>query len=262
MEVIRSRQDVVKSHPAQGSKKDQIVAKTCDVDELSPLQLKRMYQVFSKYYSHHSEVQFIDDLMEKSAVILLLDKINQSIQGFSTILKFHSSDKAMPYIGLYSGDTVLEAEYWGSPALGKEFLKYLWKQKIKSPFRPVYWFLISKGYKTYLLMANNFDEHFPRYELETPQQHKKIMQGFYKNKFSQSYQPGSGLIVPQTSSCRLKADVACIEEDLLKNPRIQFFQEKNPGWQQGHELCCIAKMTYFMPFKYSLKKLMKKKRKK
>ena len=67
----------------------------------------------------------------------------------------------------------LNKQFWGSPALGIQFLIYLWKLKIKSITRPVYWFLISKGYKTYLLMANNFSEHYPRFEKSTPTFEKK-----------------------------------------------------------------------------------------
>jgi hypothetical protein len=31
----------------------------------------------------------------------------------------------------------------------------------------------------------------------------------------------------------------------------------NPGWRNGDELACIARMTFSMPFKYALKKALK-----
>ena len=35
------------------------------------------------------------------------------------------------------------------------------KLRIKYPFNELYWLLISKGYKTYLLLANNYYVYYP-----------------------------------------------------------------------------------------------------
>jgi len=42
------------------------------------------------------------------------------------------------------------------------FAKHLLLAKIRTPGRRVYWFLISKGYKTYLLLARTFLGFLPR----------------------------------------------------------------------------------------------------
>jgi hypothetical protein len=82
------------------------------------------------------------------------------------------------------------------------------------------------------------------------------MDDFYSKKFPHLYDPNSGLICHDGESCALKEQVADITPDLLTEPRIKFFQEKNPHWQRGEELTCIAKMTFWMPLKYLLKKLL------
>lgn len=222
-------------------------------------QKKQMYDLFCHYYENHSFEQFLMDLSEKNDVILLQEKKTQTIQGFSTILKKEIIIEGKKTWAVFSGDTVLNKTFWGSPALGIQFLTYLWKLKIKCLNRPVYWFLISKGYKTYLLMANNFAQHYPRFEIPTPDFEKKLMKEFYSSKFSKSYLAEKDLIVPQKDSCKLKISVADISNELLKNPRIAFFQNRNPDWQKGSELCCIAKMSLLLPLHYSLKKFFKKK---
>ena len=237
--------------------KNKLVALVINPKMIDSSELARMYHLFSQYYEGHPYEIFIRDLYEKDDVILLRDSQSKEIQGFSTILKVKIEKDNKTYYGIYSGDTVVANEYWGSPALGVMFLKYLWMQKIKNPFRPLYWFLISKGYKTYLLMANNFNVHYPRFEEHTNPHHQELMDSFYSGKFSEKYKGAENLIVPSGETCHLKTDIADIHCNMLELPRVKFFQDKNPKWQEGTELCCIAEMSITMPPKYMLKKMIK-----
>lgn len=238
----------------------ELLASTVRVKKIKRFEIERMYELFSDYYENHTIETFEHDLYEKNHVILLKDKQDGSIQGFSTLLRVPLKKFGKKVIGVYSGDTILNKEYWGSPALGIEFLKYLWMLKVKRPGTAVYWFLISKGYKTYLLMARNFATHYPRYEMDTPEVYKNLMSDFYSKKFGSDYHAEKDLIIHEGRSCALKEHVADITPDLLKDPKIAFFQKKNSGWTSGHELACIARMTYWMPFKYIIKKTLKGKR--
>jgi hypothetical protein len=238
-----------------------LIAVTVRVKKIKRHEIERMYELFSEYYANHTLQTFEHDLFEKNHVILLRDKKNGSLQGFSTLLRVPLKKSGKSVLGVYSGDTVINKEYWGSPALGIEFLKYLWKLKVKRPTTPVYWFLISKGYKTYLLMANNFSTHYPRYENEIPKEYQSLMSDFYSMKFKENYSSATGLIHYKGKACALKEHVADITPELMKDPRVAFFQEKNPHWSEGDELACIAKMTFMMPFKYAFKKAMKERKK-
>lgn len=232
----------------------QLVATTVRVKKVKREDIERMYKLFSEYYDNHTLQTFEHDLYEKNHVILLRDKKDKSLQGFSTLLRVPLKKSGKNVLGVYSGDTVINKDYWGSGALGIEFLKYLWKLKMKRPGTAVYWFLISKGYKTYLLMAKNFAHHYPRYDQEIPPEYKTLMNEFYGKKFGEHYNPETGIISYEGKSCALKEHVADITPDLLSNPRVAFFQQQNPKWADGHELTCIAKMTVWMPFKYAIKK--------
>ncbi len=234
-------------------------AELAAVGRLTDCQKIEMFSVFAKYYEAVEFDIFLSDLREKNDVILLL--AGKKIVGFSTLLCREMIVQGKKVLGVYSGDTILEKEYWGSSALGKKFLKYLWLKKLARPGTPVYWFLISKGYKTYLLMANNFANHYPRMESETPSFEKELMNTFYGERFAKKYIPEKGVIAMPEDSCRLKEAVAPITEELKREvPRVAFFESNNPKWASGHELACIAEMSALMPFKYSLKKMMKTKK--
>ncbi len=227
-------------------------------DSLTQTDISQMHHLFCSYYENHSRERFQQDLFEKNHVILLRDNKSQKIQGFSTLLRVKIATARGAATGVFSGDTVVAKEYWGSAALGLAFLKYLWFEKIKNPMQPLYWFLISKGFKTYLLMANNFSRHYPRYESSTPEHYQQIMDEFYSEKFGSAYDAKSGLIVPDGPSCQLKGEVAPITPEISRLPRVAFFASRNKRWSEGVELVCMAEMNMLMPLKYGIKKLWKK----
>ena len=207
-----------------------------------------------QYYDEMSWERFEKDLASKDDVILLFGKGSDEIKGFSTLKNIDVLVQGRKIRGLFSGDTVVDREYWGQRVLGRAFLKYLFMQKLKSPFTPFYWMLITKGFKTYLLLANNFPEHYPRYEHATPSQPQAVLDHLSESLFGACYDKDTGLIEFTESLGQLKpgiADVPC--DAALENPRIQFFATQNPRWAEGTELSCIARMTWTMPVYYALK---------
>lgn len=257
-EVSSSSQNPALPLVLRAPPKPQVYAKIRSVESLTSLEIERMFQLMQLYYENVHKEQFKLDLLEKDHTILLHDRKTKAIQGFSTLLQVPMTVNQKQILGVYSGDTVLNKSYWGTAALGIAFLKYLWRLKAVNFTKPVYWLLISKGYKTYLLMANNFTTHYPRYEAETPIYFKNVMKTFYRKKFAASYLPDLDLIRVNAPTCHLRENVAAIQKDQLRIPRVQFFQDKNPGWQNGDELTCIAEMTLLMPLTYALKKLFRR----
>lgn len=237
----------------------QLISKTLKISELDCSQVDRMYEVFQKYYFNAEKETFKKDLAEKDVVFLLLDNKDKQIQGFSTLKNMVIELHGKKYTTAFSGDTIIEKEYWGSGALGVAFLRYLLQQKLKNPFKPLYWFLISKGYKTYLLMANNFPVHYPRFEKATPEREASLIKAMGEALYEHRYDEQRGLIRFEESAKKdaLKEDVAPITIDLLKNDRISYFVKKNPEWARGDELACLAEMTFSMPIRYQMKILQK-----
>ena len=213
-----------------------------------------MFALMQRYYDEVSREQFLKDLAEKDDVILLLDEVDQQIRGFSTLVCVSVRLGNKTAYGIFSGDTVIEKDYWGQRALGKAFLRYLFIKKMQRPLQPLYWLLITKGYKTYLMMANNFVEYYPRFDRPTPPDKQELMQEFYPQLYPEEYNADKGVVIPAREACHLKAGVSAISESLLQtNPKIAFFQQANPDWQKGEELTCLARMTLWMPLQYALK---------
>ena len=215
-------------------------------------QLDAMFSLFERTYEGVTRTQFAADLAEKDHVILLADG-GGALRGFSTLRDLSVTVDGVEHRGVYSGDTVIEDGFRGTGALGRAFLWHLLVRRFRQPRVPLWWFLISKGYKTYLLMANNFPEHWPRHEAPTPPAQRALQIAFARRLFGDAYDEATNIV--RSFGPRLRAEVAPIHSGLLSNPRVAYFQAQNPGWERGDELVCVASMPWSLPLSYAWKKL-------
>lgn len=217
-----------------------------------------MFKLFSKYYDGVHLEQFRSDLKNKKKVIVIRNKAGQ-ICGFSTLTTFKITHNHREKLCIYSGDTIIDKSYWGTSALTIEFLKNIIAEKLKHPFTDVWWFLISKGYKTYLLMANNFHDYYPCYHKETPAAEAYLLKTLSNKVYPGHYNEKTGLITFEDQSHdKLKDYVAPITEQMCKeNPKISFFNFKNPNWEQGDELACIGKVSLALGVTHPIRVLIK-----
>jgi hypothetical protein len=238
-------------------KSGRLRANTVPVPQIDPATRDAMWGVFHMYYAAVTRERFDADLDEKNDVIVLRDTGDNSVQGFSTIKVYRETIDGKTCAAVYTGDTILHKEYWGQIALQKAFFLYLLKTKMKHPFMPVYWFLISKGYKTYLLMARAFPTFYPTHKGETPEYTQRVLDTLATRKFGESFDAQAGLVRFPECLGKLKHEVAPISIGELADPDIAFFEKKNPRHADGDELCCIGVIEVSLVFFYTYKLLRK-----
>lgn len=212
------------------------------VGELRPIDIREMYSLYEKYYTSVSFDLFVSDLHEKTHVLILKNKSGEWV-GFSTIFLKRFPDLTRGQF-LYSGDTVVREDFWGTKYLQKAFFYFIVKTKLKSPIEPLYWMLISKGYKTYLMMIRNFKNSWPRKEQATPWQLKRIQKEFYEKKFGSFYNAYNDLIVFDKSRGEVKGGIAVPSGEALHNSDVDFFVKRNPRYFEGQELACLAEIRW------------------
>lgn len=201
-----------------------------------------MWVLFDRIYTDVDRMRFDQDLDEKQHVILMFDQGDHSLQGFSTLREYERTIDGREVIVVYSGDTVIAPGYWGQRALHSAFVRYITLCKARHPFTPVYWFLISKGYKTYLLLSRNFPEYWPRRDMPTPEWQSTVLTSLATEKFGAAFVPERGIVRFERPMGRLREDVAPIDPEMLGDPDVRFFMEKNPGHAAGDELCCLGRV--------------------
>ena len=104
--------------------------------------------------------------------------------------------------------------------------------------------LISKGFKTYMMMRKNFGCSFPREGRHPPQLMQQIRNRFYSWKYGARCDANSGLITFERSHGAVRGQMAEPKPYQLKNLDARFFLHKNPRYMDGVELACIAKIRF------------------
>lgn len=238
------------------SKSARLKGRLLKVSDVGMADIVELFSIFERYYQNVSLEAFQRDFFEKSHVIVLQESATKKIRGFTTLKTFEVTVGGHKVLGLFSGDTVIERDFWGQSALRSAFCRVLiktWWENLWTSLgsRPCYWFLISKGYKTYLLMTNNFPTHWPRFDRSTPKFEREVIRRFAEHlypgrvvdrspaAFSERAGDVSVLKFDEGAPC-LRESVAPIREDLLKFSNVRFFESANPDWRNGHELCCLA----------------------
>lgn len=200
------------------------------------------FALFRAHYEGADQARFERDLSEKQRVILLRDRSSGALRGFSTVLHREVRVGARLATMVFSGDTVIDRSCWGQKRLQSAFAGLLFRLKLRHPGRPLYWFLISKGWRTYLLMANHFPRAVPRCDLAEPPELRAALDALAAERFGAEYDAGAGIVRYATPHERVRDGVAPVDGALLAHPHVRFFVDRNPGHAAGDELACLAQI--------------------
>lgn len=215
-----------------------IYSKFIAIDEITDSEKVQMLNLMKEFYDDVLDRAFNDDLKEKDYCIILYNE-NGSVKGFSTQKEMSIETSKKTINGIFSGDTIIHKDYWGSLELYKEFARAF----IKDGDEDFYWFLISKGYKTYKMLPLFFKDFYPNYKKRTPSFEQEIMDEFGKKNFPLDYDKNSGVIKYKGIKDKLKDGVADITERQRRDKDIKYFTQINPEHIGGDDLVCLAKLN-------------------
>jgi hypothetical protein len=202
-----------------------------------------MFALMDQHYEQMARAAFEADLDEKHWVIQLLDPETGTLCGFSTQMLLEVAAAGRPITALFSGDTIIARDRWGDSALA-----HVWGHLALSlidafPETDLYWFLISKGYRTYRFLPVFFHEFYPRHDVPTSTWAREALDALSRHKYPAQYDAAAGVVRADRSHYYLRKGVADITPERARDPHVQFFAERNPGHVWGDELCCLAPLT-------------------
>ena len=209
---------------------------------LSKDDVAAMYDLYAVYFENSSREIFEEDLAEKDYVVVLLDE-HRNTQGFSTlaILEFEFAGRGMR--ALFSGDTIISNPYWGTFALPEAWCRLAGQIKAERPDEPLYWLLISKGYRTYRYLPLFSKTYYPACETPTPPEIQDLMDFLGRFKFGDAYDAASGLVRFPQSRGQLRGSWGDVKEEARCKPEVTFFLERNPNYRNGEELVCLTELV-------------------
>jgi len=202
---------------------------------------RKMFSLMEECYLGMSWVEFNRDLAEKDEVMILSEE--GEIVGFSTLVTFDFLVGEQICTALFSGDTVVSKDKRVNIGFAKEIVSYFYQNIDLGKNTPVYWTLISKGWRTFRILPFLFREFYPNpfAKIENSRL-KEVRDAFGKHKYPKYYKERTGLIQFPTPVQRLKPrsdEAECNRDD----PYAKFFFEKNPGYLNGDELVCVAEIS-------------------
>ncbi len=212
------------------------------IEKVTQHEKEAMFSLHSKNFCNVIWDKFISDLEEKGWVIILRDAAGL-LAGFSTLQIIRLNVSGLERLFLFSGDTIIDKTYWHESNLAGSFGHFMIRLIDQNPFMPIYWFLISKGYRTYRFLPVFFERFYPACNASTPPEYSTLLNAIAEYKFRNTYLPDSGIIRSCGNTDRLSPELCTVPVSRQSDPHVRFFLKANPKYYSGDELACIANIS-------------------
>ena len=207
---------------------------------LGAAQRDEMFALFGAHFEGVTRERFERDLAEKNWVVQI--RRDGRLLGFSTLLVREARHEGRALTAIYSGDTIVVPEAWGSPALARAWIAGVNEIRASLPARPCHWLLLTSGFRTYRFLPVFWREFFPRHDAPTPPDHQQLLDALARAHYGDCYDAATGLVrfaEPQ----RLRAPLADVPPGRGHDSHVAFFLARNPGHARGDELACLTEIT-------------------
>lgn len=207
---------------------------------LTTTQRDEMFTLLSQYFEGVARAQFDRDLAEKNWAVLL--RRDGRLVGFSTLLACEVSFEGAQLLAIYSGDTIVAPEAWGTPALARTWIAAVNRLRAMHPEHRCYWLLLTSGFRTYRFLPVFWREFFPCFAVNTPPAAARLVRHLAALRYGSLFDPKSGLVrfsQPQ----RLRGPLAGVPAGREDDPHVAFFLRMNPRHDCGDELVCLTEIS-------------------
>ena len=199
-----------------------------------------MFELMSQHFAGVSPEQFARDLSEKSFALLL--RSGETLVGLSTLCAYSIVFEGEQLNVIYSGDTIVTPEAWGTTALPRAWVAGVEALRADLPPGRCFWLLLTSGFRTYRFLPVFWREFFPRYDLPTPPATQRLLDSVAAERFPTCFDPVAG-IVRFSNPQRLRSGLANIPPGREHDSHIQFFLTRNPDHSKGDELVCLTELS-------------------
>jgi len=200
-----------------------------------------MLELMQRHYENVRPDVFHRDLAEKRWVIVVFEPSGR-LCGFSTQTLLSAKTPCQPFRALFSGDTIVAREHWGDPALSHAWGRFALSLIDRYGDQPLYWLLLSQGFRTYRFLPLFFHEFYPRHDRPTPRHIQAIIAAVASARYAESYDHSGGVVRSHPLQYRLRQDLGDVQQR-SSDPHVRFFAQQNPGHSSGDELCCLAPLA-------------------
>lgn len=202
-----------------------------------------LYGLLRRHFLGVDRERFRTDLAEKNWVLLLEDGRGRLV-GFSTLLLYGDDGNGRPGEGdtvVYSGDTIVDPEAWGSPTLARSWIRAVRGLHERRGAGRLWWLLITSGFRTYRFLPVFCRRYHPQHGGSSSAGLGARRDRLAGARFGDRYDPSTGIVrLPRPQ--RLRPGLREVPEGRLEDPHVALFARLNPGHAEGDELVCLAEL--------------------
>jgi hypothetical protein len=207
---------------------------------LTAAQRDEMFALLTCHFDGVTREQFERDLAEKNWVVEI--RRDGRLLGFSTLLVSEAQLDGHSLTAIYSGDTIVAPEAWGSSTLARTWIAAVQHLRTAFPARPCYWLLLTSGFRTYRFLPVFWREFFPREAAPTPRYEHRLLDHLAKARYGEKYDAASGIVrFPHPQ--RLRGPLGTVPPGRAANADVAFFLARNPSHADGDELACLTEIS-------------------
>jgi len=207
--------------------------------ELTAVQKGEMFRLLAQHFDGVTPETFARDLAEKNLALLL--QRQETLVGFSTLLAYTTAFEGATVNVIYSGDTIVTPEAWGTTALPRAWVAGVDALRAALPAGRCFWLLLTSGFRTYRFLPVFWREFFPRFDAPTPPQRLRLLDELAGARFGAQFD-SQARIVRFPHPQRLRAGGEQVPPGRQNDPHVAFFLERNPGHAHGDELVCLTEL--------------------
>jgi hypothetical protein len=208
---------------------------------LTPSLEEQLFALYDAHYEGGSRARFHADLLEKQWILLLREERTGRPAGFSTQLLMDACVDGVKLRALFSGDTVIHRDFWGTQELTRTWLRFAGAEWARCDGMPFYWLLISKGHRTYQYLPLFFHAFYPRCDAPTPPFEQRLIDTLAAARYPGDFCPATGLLQWRGEHDRLRPELDASHRR-LHSPHVRYFLERNPTHHLGTDLVCVAEI--------------------
>ena len=185
---------------------------------------------------------FNADLNKKDKALIIYH--GETLVGFTTLKSYDASWGIRKIRVVYSGDTVVRKDHWGQQELARAWLEEIGHIKAARMDRPLYWFLLVKGHRTYKFLTAFARTFYPN-QARDRNDLKPLADILANDMFGDNYCPDTGVVRFNGSRGHLAPGIAWPTAAELTRSDTRFFLSANPGYLNGEELVCVCELELF-----------------
>ena len=205
--------------------------------------IDRMFSLMESNYDFVNKEAFTKDLNNKQYIGLITNELSDVV-GFTTFAINPKNTGTADYNIIFSGDTILDPDHWGTQIVSKGWNVSVGLFCKSDPGKKWYWYLMSKGHRTYMYLPLFFESFYPSIvPSEVDEVLRNVADSVSSKLYGAYWQKEQGIIEFPQNQGALKNALVDDSFKKSKSPNIAFFLEKNPGFHKGDELVCITEIS-------------------